>query len=417
MRVLAINTYAGSLLVGASNFGCEIIGSYEDKAFCQPIAKANFPHVDHRPYRGDWPTQDLSETIVIAHPPCSAFSVQNAGGDHSKGVDAAAFQCTRVVLDYAMQNKALAVGVESVMGALAGAWIVHDKYAREHGYECYRILENGCMFGAQWRERFWAIWIRKGAAPPDWRITLTPKFLTTKDVLTGHEDGPSPPGTEKQLAGLKERLRIDAKLTPTQLDFLFQAQDPPHKTLSIMDVLWHNFYKEEDSFNEEKWYVHQDWLGGGFSTGLLKYIDPHGLAPVLLGDSFWYYNGRVLSEAGYKRLMGFPGDYIFPNTGRKDYRNSMRTALSKGVMPPIVTWLLDELGAHLGMHEHRMVFNQESYALTCRPNRIVDFRIRKEDWPERHKLPELRHYDDEREIKKYGKQLRNGGSLSSPVRA
>jgi site-specific DNA-cytosine methylase len=408
MRILAINTYAGSLLQGASELpNAEIIGSYEDKAFFQPVAKANFPWVNHVPYRSGWPTQDLSDTVVLAHPPCSAFSVQTQGS-HAKGVDAAAFFCTRQVLDYAMANKALAIAVESVVGALPGAWIVHDLYAKQHGYDCYRILENGCMFGAQWRERFWAVWIRKGAARPEWNISLTPNFQTVRDVMTGYEDGPPPPGLERALARLKENLVSEAKLTPQQMSILFEPQDPPHPTTWIVDVLWKKFFEYENGekrFPEEKWYVHQDVLGGGFSTGVMKYIDPNGTAPVLLADSFWYYNGRIMSERGYKRLMGFPADYRFDVGGRKNYRNLMRQGLSKGVMPPIATWLLDEIGIHLGMHGRRIELTNDSYTLTCLPERIVDFRIRKEDWLKRHEgLPELRHYDDERSVKNNRKQ-------------
>jgi hypothetical protein len=99
--------------------------------------------------------------------------------------------------------------------------------------------------------------------------------------------------------------------------------------------------------------------------------------------------------------MGFPADYVFP-VQRRNYRKLMRMGLSKGVMPPIVTWLLDELGAHLGMHNRVVVAdrNRPSYTLACLPDRIVDFRIHKEGWRNRHEgLPELRHYDDDREMK------------------
>jgi site-specific DNA-cytosine methylase len=400
MRILAINTYAGSLLQGASDIPhAEIIGSYEDKAFFQPVAKANFPRVEHRPYRRDWPNQDLSEIIVLAHPPCSAFSVQNSGGADVKGVDSAAFFCTRQVLDYAMSNRALAIGIESVIGALPGAWIVHELYAREHGYDCYRILENGCMFGAQWRERFWAVWIRRGAAPPEWNIQLTPNYQTVQEVLAGHEEGPTCPGLDLALTRLKTKLVDELKLTSEQMSLLFEPQQPAHPTTWIIDVMWkHIFNKSKDLFPEEKWYVHQDV--GGFSTSVMKYLDPVGTAPVLLADSFWYYNGRVLSEAGYKRLMGFPANYQFP-VMKKNYRSLMRQGLSKGVMPPIVTWLLDELGIHLGIHNRGVIDrgNRESFTLMCLPEHIVDFRIRKEDWAKRHEVrPDLRHYDDERAV-------------------
>jgi site-specific DNA-cytosine methylase len=415
LKVLTINTYAGSLLLGAADLGCEIIGSYEDKGFFQPVAKTNFPEVRHVAHIKDWSKQDLSEVVVLAHPPCSWASVQNSSAN-AKGLDAAAFKCTKQVLEYAMQNGAAGVAIESVMGALAGAWPVHDHYAKEYGYHCYRVLENGCMFGCQWRERFWAVWLKKELAHREWAIALTPNFKTIGEVLQGHEDGPSPPGLELALTRLKEKLVLDAGLTTAQMDTLFAPQEPPHPTTWIVSVLWDRFFKEPDSFPEEKWYIHQDFVGG-FSTGVMKFIDPRGLAPVLLADSFWYYNGRILSEAGYKRIMGFPPDYIFP-TQRKDYRKSMRMGLSKGVMPPIATWLLDNIGQHLGMLGSRPNMNQSSYHLMCEPELIVDFRIRKEDWPHRKQgLPPLRQYDDEIERKRNVNELRGRGPLSREVLA
>ena len=55
MKVLVINSYAGSITLGASSLGCEIVGSYEDKNFFLDAQKANFPDIDFRSYRKDWP--------------------------------------------------------------------------------------------------------------------------------------------------------------------------------------------------------------------------------------------------------------------------------------------------------------------------------------------------------------------------
>lgn len=417
MKVLCINTYAGSLLQGAMDLPyAEIIGSYEDKGFFQDVPKANFPNIDHRRLRKDWPTQDLSETVVIAHPPCSAFSVQNQGGEDVKGVDSPAFFCTRQVLDYGVANGALAICVESVMGALAGAWPVHELYARQHGYHCYRILENGCMFGCQWRERFWAVWIKAGAAEENLHVMLTPNFRTVQEVIEGHEDGPAAGNCEKLLAEQKHRLIELAECTPEEMAFFFEKQDPPHRTQALGKLLWDHKFKQPDSFPEEKWDCFVDYIGG-FASNTMVFLDPNGTSPTIMAGSFWYINGRLLSEAGFKRIMGFPADYIFPDRPR-NYRKDMRTGLSKGVMPPIATWLLDQLGQHLGFAGRQHSFDHPTYHLECRPDYIADFRIRKTDWPNRHAgLPTLRHFDDERHFNK-GKeydQLRSGGGLSPQV--
>lgn len=393
MRVLIINSYAGSLTIGASTLGCEIIGSYEDKKFFLDAQRANFPNLEYREYIKDWPAQDLSEVVVIAHPPCSAFSVQNTQPG-ARGPNSAAFKCTRDVLDYAMKNRAAVIAIESVMGALGGAWDAHQYYADTHGYHIYRVLENGCMWGCQWRERFWAVWVRRGVAPDVMPFTLTPRYHTVSEVITGHEDGPAPGNLERLLEVQKQRLIDEAKCTPEEMAFFFEPQEPPHPTIALGNLLWEKKFKQPDSFPEERWEVFQDYIGG-FASGTMVHLGPDDIAPVLMGGSFWYYNGRCVSETGFKRIAGFPADYIFPESPR-NLRKDMRTGLSKGVMPPIAAWILEQVGRHTNMRALTEP-SVPSYHLECQPNHIVDFRIRKKDWRTRHEeLPPLRHHDDER---------------------
>ena len=77
MKTLIINSYGGSLVLGAKAVGAEIIGSYEDHNFGLGIQQAIFDDIKFVAYRKDWKPQDLRDVFVIAHPPCSAFSVQN----------------------------------------------------------------------------------------------------------------------------------------------------------------------------------------------------------------------------------------------------------------------------------------------------------------------------------------------------
>ena len=389
MRTLVINTYGGSLLLGAHALGCNVLASLEDSAFGLGIQQANFPHLNYYPVRRSWPKKwNLSETVVVAHPPCSAFSVQNCSPG-ARGVNSAAFACTRDVLQYAMSNNALAVAVESVMGALAGAWPIHQHFADTHGYHLYRILQNGAMFSPQWRERFWVVYIRKGVAPELMTWRLVPRWQKVKDVITGHEDGPSPGNIDRLLADQKRRLVEETGLTDAEMSYLFDPQDPHHPTSALGTILWKTKFRDQP-----KWEIFKKHIGG-FASGTMCFIDPNGLAPVLMGGSHWYANGRNLSETAYKRIAGFPAEYIFPSTPR-NYRSQMRMYLSKGVIPAVATWILENVFHHLGMLPadlRQVETTTPPYTIHVRPNYIADFRPHKRqlDAPR----PPLRHEEEE----------------------
>tara|TARA_R110000824_G_scaffold53800_1_gene148598 strand:+ start:1978 stop:3495 length:1518 start_codon:yes stop_codon:yes gene_type:complete len=387
MKTLIINSYAGSLTIGAKQLGCEIIGSYEDANFALDIQKANFPDLNYVELIKDWPEQDLSDVFVIAHPPCSAFSLANTSKNKSaKGLTSNAFACTKKVLDYAMRNNAMGVAIESVMGALNGAWEIHQQFADTRGYHLYRILENGCMFGAQWRDRFWVLYLRKDRVEPEATFRIEPRYKTVKEVIDKYEDGPATGNCEVLLERQKEKFIESGDITQEDMDFFFNPQDPPHRTTGLGTILWERKFRKKD-----KWEIFKKYIGG-FASGTMCFIDPNGLCPVIMGGSFWYMNGRCLSADAYKLLMGFPIDYKFPNEP-KSYRKNMRMYLSKGVMPPIATWILEQAAVNLQLMEPR--FHKEGYKLTILPNNIADFRIRKTDWANRHKkIPPLRHYDE-----------------------
>ena len=395
MKTLILNSYAGSLTLGAKHLGCEIIGSYEDSNFGLDIQKHNFPDLEYREYRHQWPKQDLSDTFVIAHPPCSAFSVQNCSPS-ARGVDSGAFACTKSVLQYACENNAVGIAIESVMGALGGAWWTHQRYADDHGYNLYRILENGAMFGCQWRERFWVLYLKKGAAPNKIPVTITPRWKTVSEVITGHEEGPSAGNQDRLLDKQKARLIEEAGLSDDEMQFLFNPP-PHHRTAALGTILYETKFKRPESTARDKWEVFKKYIGG-FASGTMVYLDPNGYSPVLMGGSHWYVNGRNLSESGFKRVMGFPAEYAFP-TSPRNMRTQLRMYLSKGVMPPIAAWILENAAAALGyaLTTQDHIPGAGSYTIEAEPDGIVDFRIRKDDWWERYdKLPELRHFDEVR---------------------
>lgn len=395
MRVLTINTYGGSLLLGAKKFGADIIGSYEDAGFGQPIARANFPNVHHVEKWAEWPQQSLRDVVVLAHPPCSAFSVQNSSWN-ARGENADAFKCTRKVLDYVLPNQCAAVAIESVVGALGGAWYVHQDYADRYGYNLFRVLQNGCMFGVpQWRERFWVVYVRPDLAPPTMTWRLKPKWTRVRDAVVN--EGPSVGNTDELLAALQERLWKKG-LSRKQLDFLFQPQDPPHPTAGIAKIMLANREAlgldlgDVDPIGD----VQRIYIGTGFTSGQLCYINPDGLAGTLLGSSWWYCNGRNMTEASMKNIMGFPTDYVFPD-GRGSYRRNQRVYLSKGVIPHVATWILGNIATHTGMgscKDRDCGACDLGYEITIQKNEIADFRFARKQWQETD-TPALKHFQEE----------------------
>lgn len=374
MKVLVLNTYAGSLLLGARAAGCEIIGSYEDVGYGAPIQHANFPGLDFKNETKDWPAQDLSDVIVIAHPPCSAFSGQNTSPS-KRGIDSPAFACTKVVLEYAMKNRAVALAIESVPGALTGAWEVHEHYAREYGYHIYRIMQNGAMFSAQNRNRFWAIFVREGAGinGRNLHLGITPKWQIVKDVIANYEDSQAPESLDKLLRNLKARLPKTLSFTEGDLSKLFDIQSPPHigKIDSVVRKLWNIDADEAKKGIGETLAM--------WSSHYMAFLDPDKTCGVLLGCSWWYINGRNLSNVGYKRLMGFPTDYIFPGPALRN----IRTYLSKGVIPAVATWVLNQLMVNLGERDA----DNDTLKIEAVPDGVADFRYRKSSWGE--DTPEL----------------------------
>lgn len=396
MKVLVINTYGGSLLLAARAQDMDIIGCYEDTGFGSKIQKLNFPNVDIIERKENWPDQDLSDTTVIAHPPCSAFSCQNSSY-FQRGIDSPAFACTKRILNYATKCRAKAIAIESVVGALQGAWDTHQDYADRFGYHVFRILQNGCMFSAQWRQRFWSVFIKKGApkwgsytAPATMSWKLTPDWQTVQEVIEGHEDGPAVGNTDVLLERLKKRFRLEAGCTDEDMAWIFEPQDPPHETGGIINVFHKRMFPKDD-----KWAICQKYVAT-FSSGMLCYLDPQGLAGVLMGGTWWYTNGRNLSEAGYKRLMGFPESYNFGTN-----RNAMRTYLSKGVIPAVGEWILLNIKRHLEGHECKGDCKEHcscsgpTYNIILDPNKVADFRMYKRDWStaEPLNLPIIRHWD------------------------
>jgi site-specific DNA-cytosine methylase len=375
LKTLIINTYGGSLALGAAAVpGVEVLGLYEDVGFGSDVQALNFPNVPRVESISDWPAQDLRDVVVIAHPPCSAFSVQNSSPD-ARGVDSKAFACTKRVLNYAMGNGAKAIAIESVMGALSGAWNVHQQYADQNGYHLYRVLQNGIMFSAQWRERFWAVFVKKGVAPTNMHLTLKPRWQTVKDVLAGVTDPRPFSDDERRLDELKHRFRHEAGCNEEEMAAIFGPHDQDG---GVSKLLYKLKFADDSDWTAED--VRVSFVCS-FATAGMRFLHPDKYAPVILGSSWWNYQGANVPIDGYKLLAGFPRSYKFPK------EKKMRSFLSKGVIPAVASWILGQLTLHL---EDKSMY-VAPYELWCEPNGIADFRISRDGWLRRNEeLPKLR---------------------------
>ena len=387
MKVLVINSYAGSITLGARAYPeADIIGVFENAGYGIDIQRHNFGDdynfVDYEKY---WPASiDLSNTVVLAHPPCSAFSSMNhSQNEKVRGIDAEAFECTIRILNYACKHEALGIGIESVIGTLGGAWAVHQEFANKYGYHLYRVMENGCMWGCQWRERFWIIYIKKDRAPSNMTLTIKPNFQTVSEVIDGYTEGPSAGKQDEWLDRQIERMR-DCGCDEKELDYFFQPHSPPHSGWLFNTIL---NKRHPNAKRSERSSLRLAYMGTGWNENTMYYLHPEGVALTLLGQSHWYYDGRNLSEDAFKRIMGFPANYVFPDGPA---RNNMKQLLSKGVMPPIATWLCEQIDLHLREIEQHAQAGRH-YQVTMEPGQFADFRIKKSDWEQRNvTLPPLR---------------------------
>lgn len=371
--VLVINSYAGSLVLGAKAMGHAILGSYEDAGYGLSVQRANFRDLDYRATTADWPAKnDLSDKIVLAHPPCAAFSSMTVSVQGHHGIDAEKFQCTKRVLDYAMGHGAAGIAVESVMGAYLGAKAVHEAYAKQHGYHLFRILQNAVTFKLpQWRERFWCLFVRK-----DLRDTLDvqhyPEPSTIADILEAE-----PTETEELLTRKwkEQRQRLTADFGASTM--LQLAVRRKYGTGALGAVL-KRYLKEARGVQRDLLDVSkQHVVWGAYQSNTPRVLDPAGYAPVLLHHSFWTANGRPLSMVEYKRIMGFPDTYRFEGRDAK----LMRGYLSRGVCPPVAAWVLDTLERNLNFpRSYYQAGKPKPAVISVLPGGTADLRPSKKLW-------------------------------------
>lgn len=353
-NILIINSYAGSLVLGAMATGVPILASMEDSGYGIAAQKKNFPdlkYVDRLP----WPTEDLTNTMVIAHPPCSAFSNMNIIAD-KKGMDTSAFECHRRVMEYSFKNNCEALAIESVPGALPVAGDTYRSIAAQAGYDCCFILLNAVGFGVpQWRPRFWALFFRRDLGLPFFKFKYHPHYRNIQSILTT-EPVPEDPVTKKH----SDYLRKRTNKVGFDLDALLASE-----TIGGFDSVAKTFLNEKDGDKIKE----LTGTKGCYRAGLPRKLDPTLWAPVILGFSLWYVDTRPLNRIEYQRIMGFPDDFKWSEKEGKDYL----TYLSKGVCPPVATWIIEQVGWNLRKDM------SAAFTHSCGSGEVVDLQPRKQD--------------------------------------
>ncbi len=324
MRILTINSYAGSLIQGAKDLGQLPYMSLEDSGYGVHLQRANFPGLDVRDTTASWPDQSLRGVAVIAHPPCAPFSGNAAHSSGPRGMNSPKFIPTIQCLHYALSQDCEALAVESVPNTCKGAWVLHDEMGKRFGYNVFRVLQNSWDFNVpQFRERFWCIFSREASLP----LRFTPVHKPAKDILGA--PGWVNPREERGLA--IQRALLEAKGWPA--DHIMRGDFG----YGSMRVVLGKFVQRcgiAPLTTEQRGEL---CAFGKFASSSMYLLDPEGYGLTLSGNTWYTYGGRNMTSGENKRIMGFPGDYFIP--GNANHKNW----LSRGVCPPVATWVLGNL--------------------------------------------------------------------------
>lgn len=346
---LVINSFGGSILAAAMNAGLPIRASLETAGYGHNVQKFNAPGLPLYPKTADWPKdQNLSKTVVMGHPPCSAFSTQNTAmrqkmaKDSSASINSAAFQCTRDLMKYSMDANAGLIMIESVPRAIIEAAPVHEEFAVKYGYSLIRVIQNSSCFGlSQDRKRIWVIFAKGLGRSFNIEVpNVEPRPLA--DVITGQGDVIAEharriKGYDDRMAelGMKSEIRAD-----------FWRGEFGFGKMAVVLADYYNEPREKAAAGEEK----RNWQkvcdpDTKWTSSMASLLKPDGLAPVVLANSLWVFNGKPLTLQDYCRIMGFPAWYKFPPSVAST--PAALGFLSRGVCPPIVSWLIENFAGEV----------------------------------------------------------------------
>ncbi len=323
MNVITINTYGGSLLLGAQAAKANILATMEDCGFGSDLQALNFPKIPRYEKTEDWPEKFRAaawrDIDVIAHPPCASFSIMAGRYRTNRGVDSEGFECHRRVIDYGLGHRCRTLAIESVVGAYRGGRESYEELAKQHGYRVNYVFLNAVSFGApQWRPRVWVLFHRQKT----FRLELKPRYVLLKDVL-------DPNGTEVpgMMGGHMGKLWDQTHRTFKA----GKAGRPPVGHIHQVLRRRHGI----DTYEELKMkfpHVH------GYVSGHVRLVDPDWFSTAILGNTALAYGDRLLTLEEFCSIMGFPRNYEWGKRIRQ-----ARMYLSKGVCPPIAAWVLKTL--------------------------------------------------------------------------
>lgn len=322
MNVVTINTYGGSLLLGAKMIKANIIATMEDTGYGSKLQALNFPAVPRYERLADWPERfaiPWSTINVIAHPPCKSFSLMSASCKNNRGTESEGFQCHRNVINYSLGHHCRSLAIESVPGAYEGGHEAYEELARQYRYRVTYITLNAVSFGIpQWRPRVWILFHHT----KQFRVELKPRYTLLRDVLN---PGKNPVPLFSCTKTLYEKTRTVLKGT--------------HPRGHIFSLLRQHFGLSSDEELRAKFPDDTK----GYLSGYVRFLDPDGFATTLLGDTSWAVDDRLLTIEEYCGIMGFPRDYKWNLSESPNNANNARAYLSRGVCPPIAAWILKTL--------------------------------------------------------------------------
>ena len=313
MNVVCINTYGGSLLLGAKATKATILATMEDVGYGSDLQALNFPKVPRYEKTEDWPEKfdvPWRKVDVIAHPPCKSFSIMAARFHHLHGTETDGFACHRRVIDYTLGNQCRSLAIESVIGAYAGGQDAYEEMAKKYHYHLTYVFLNAVSFGVpQWRPRIWMLFHRAKT----FKVDLHPHYVALREILSA---GP----TEPNVMNRCKRVLYAA----------IKHKDRYHG-IHIYKALMREYGFESDAEIQKRFPEAR-----GYLSGHVRFVDPNWVSTTIMGDTTLAYENRILSLEEYCQIVGFPRDYKW---GRR-----VKTAtayLSRGVSPPVAAWVLE----------------------------------------------------------------------------